>query len=80
MTFKGHEASVNTIDINSNDSLMYSGSNDNTIRIWKTYNGELIQTISFHSSAITKIVLSMKYDLIISCSSDKTIKLIDIEK
>ena len=80
MTFKRHEASVNSIELNHNDSLMYSASADNSLRVWKTYIGECIHVINVHTAPLTKVLLNMKHDLLISCSWDKTIKLFELEK
>lgn len=80
MTFIGHEKSINTIEQNSNESLMFSGSSDCTIRVWKVYNAELVYTIKLHTSSVTQILLNDKNDKIISCSLDKTIRIICMDR
>jgi len=34
-TLKGHEAAVNSVCINHDNGILYSASNDGTVRVWK---------------------------------------------
>lgn len=47
LTLKGHENIVNTISISNDGSLLVSGSNDNTIKLWDTNTGNCLRTSNF---------------------------------
>lgn len=77
---RGHTSCVNVINVNIDDNLIISGSEDNTIRIWdlakcvsidgsdSDSNGdECIQVLSYNGCVITSIYLS--YNMII-CGSN----------
>ena len=72
-TFLGHSRSVRTL-CQINDYLFASGSFDKTIKIWNIYHFNCIQTIHGHNDLLL-IIIKMKSDEIISCSSDHEIKI-----
>ena len=68
---QGHDHSVRTF-CKINDNYFASGSFDNKIKIWDLNEKKCIQTLEGHLSNIINII---NYNgKIVSCSSDKTIK------
>ena len=80
LTLNGHRHSVRTF-CQLNENYFCSGSFDSTIKIWKINTGECIQTLTGHTSNVICVITlkdsgkNNKYDLIASCSNDKTIKI-----
>ena len=42
----GHTASVSSVALSADDSKVVSGSYDNTVKIWSTETGQVLQTLS----------------------------------
>jgi WD40 repeat protein len=80
LTLNGHRHSVRTF-CQLNENYFCSGSFDSTIKIWKINTWECIQTLTGHTSNVICVIKlkegskNNKYDLIASCSNDKTIKI-----
>ena len=80
LTLNGHRHSVRTF-CQLNENYFCSGSFDSTIKIWKINTWECIQTLTGHTSNVICVITlkdsrkNNKYDLIASCSNDKTIKI-----
>ena len=73
----GHTDAVWTIVLLPDQTTLFSGSLDKSIRMWNTSLGTLLKTtVTAHSSHITK-VLYFSEGIIASCSQDGTIKLWD---
>ncbi|KAK9318845.1 WD40-repeat-containing domain protein [Lipomyces orientalis] len=78
-TLLGHRQAVTSIAFHPLFSVLASGSEDTTIKIWDWELGELERTLKGH----TKGVLDLDFggrpgeELLVSCSSDLTIKLWD---
>ena len=69
----GHSESINCIATDKKTKLV-SGSDDKTIRIWNTDNGECEQIIKGHSDSVYCLII-LKNGNICSGSQDKTIKI-----
>ncbi|RZC60345.1 hypothetical protein C5167_022107 [Papaver somniferum] len=67
---KGHSASVVTLVVGGN--RLYSGSMDNTIRVWGLETLQCIYTLTDHTSVVMSVLCWDQY--LLSCSLDKTIK------
>ena len=69
---KGHKHSVRTF-CKINDNFFATGSFDNTIKIWDINERKCVSSLKGHTKNVICII---KYDdKLISCSSDKTIKI-----
>jgi WD40 repeat protein len=69
MNLTGHTKPVIDAVIALRNNFLASGSNDNTVRIWNTFNGQLIKTIYLNSSVKSLAVLN-NGDLAIGCVGD----------
>jgi WD40 repeat protein len=67
------------MSLSSDGKSIYSGSNDNTIRVWNLENGECVQTLAGHSDGVTCMSLSSDGKSIYSGSNDTTIRVWNLE-
>jgi len=75
--FKGHRATVNSVAISSDDTILISGSNDATVKIWDILSGKCTHTLD-EDGEILSVVMSSDNKTIVSGSNDKTVKIGDI--
>ena len=64
----------------SNMSLLASGYDDNTIRIWNLSKGECVQTLTGHSGWINCLDFSFERQLLVSLSADEEIRIWDLNE
>jgi eukaryotic-like serine/threonine-protein kinase len=74
----GHTASIRTLSLSADGTLLVSGSADNTIKTWDMVTGKLRQTLEGHSAPVTSVALSQDGKTLVSGSEDKTIKIWDV--
>ncbi|MED6207898.1 hypothetical protein PIB30_039897 [Stylosanthes scabra] len=71
-----HEDAINAMAV-STDGIVYSGSADKKIKVWKRMEGEkkhiLVDTLEKHNSGINALVLSSDETLLYSGACDKSI-------
>lgn len=82
-TFKGkksHKGAITCLtNLTKNDKIMFvSGSHDCKLKFWKSGTEECFLTIDAHSDFVLSMDSNEEKDLIISSSSDKTIKIWDV--
>ena len=71
----GHECTIwSIISINDDDSIIASGSSDNTIKIWDLIALKCLFTLSEHENSISSLKL-LNNNLLVSSSWDSTIKI-----
>jgi WD40 repeat protein len=56
---RGHDKDINTLAVSPNDSMAASGSQDKTIRLWRTSDLGPIATLSGHKRGVWKVRLLM---------------------
>jgi len=69
-SLKGHTGSVVSLVFGA--GRLYSGSMDNTIRVWDLENMQCIHTLNKHSEIVMSLVCWDQY--LLSCSLDQTLK------
>ena len=70
----GHTAKVFGVDISPNGQLIVTGSEDRTVKLWKS-TGILLNTLTKHQATVWDVAFSPDGQLIASASRDRTIKL-----
>ncbi|KAL5368981.1 WD repeat-containing protein [Cryptosporidium parvum] len=80
-TLIGHTSTVLTMDISKCSNIIATGSKDETIRIWSTYNQECLSVLTGHTSLITALSFQKKPFIrgntsfyLFSASNDNTLK------
>ena len=76
-TFKGHKEWVTSVSFSPDGTMVASGSNVDTIKLWNL-EGLLLQTFKGHKDWVKIVAFSPDGTMIASGSDDKTIKLWDI--
>ncbi|KAJ3188501.1 hypothetical protein HDU82_004073, partial [Entophlyctis luteolus] len=68
----GHTAAVTSVAYNHDGSLIASGSEDNTVRVWNALSGALVSELKGHSEKVTSVAFNHDGSLIASASYDET--------
>eukprot|EP01134_Creolimax_fragrantissima_P000848 CFRG0848T1 len=68
---RGHSRAVFYVQLE--DTVLYSGSFDNTIKVWNLASGSCLKSIVAHDSGVS--CLRCEHDIIVSGSSDNTLKI-----
>lgn len=77
---QGHISAVTSLVFNSDSTLLYSASYDQTIRIWDIKTGTLLQTLEGHTDRVTSLSIHPNGKLLLSGSDDKTVRLWKCDK
>jgi WD40 repeat protein len=73
-SMKGHSEYVTTVAFSSDGSLIASGSEDKTIRIWDAEPGKEIHRLDGHTSFVWFVACSPDSQWIASASDDRTVR------
>ncbi|OAQ74416.1 WD40 repeat-like protein [Purpureocillium lilacinum] len=73
-TLEGHGGIVTSVAFSHDSGLVASGSDDKTIRVWRTATGQHIQTLEGHGLQVMSVAFSHDSALVVSGSADKTIR------
>ncbi len=82
LTLTGHEGHVNSVAISPDGQTLVSGSQDQTIKVWKLSTGKLVHTLTGYPYAVKglafnpngQVAISPDGQTLVSGSWDKTIK------
>eukprot|EP01114_Cavostelium_apophysatum_P020568 TRINITY_DN6934_c0_g1_i2.p1 TRINITY_DN6934_c0_g1~~TRINITY_DN6934_c0_g1_i2.p1 ORF type:complete len:939 (+),score=251.24 TRINITY_DN6934_c0_g1_i2:1960-4776(+) len=75
-SYRGHTNSVRCVQIDPENNLIASGSEDKTVKIWEFETGRNIQTLK-DGGEVTCLQLDVEKNLLYNGSSDKTVKVWD---
>jgi len=75
---EGHNSGVRAISFSNDGNIIASGSEDNTIQLWKR-DGTLHKTLKGHIKTVRSISFSPDNRTLVSASDDKTLKLWNLE-
>lgn len=78
ITLKGHDAPVLCVSFLPGDTLLASGSDDGTIRLWEVATGKQRAVVKAHRGAVTAITCSPDGKILASAGTDEAIKLWDV--
>jgi WD40 repeat protein len=73
----GHTDWVASLAFSSDGTLLVSGSNDNTVKLWDIQTGGVIKTFCGHTARVRSVSISPDCNTIASESYDKTVRLWD---
>uniref|UniRef100_A0AC34GQ77 LisH domain-containing protein n=1 Tax=Panagrolaimus sp. ES5 TaxID=591445 RepID=A0AC34GQ77_9BILA len=76
-TLIGHRMSINRVIFHPIYTLIVSGSDDASIRIWDVLTGRCERALTGHTNAVNDLAFNAKGNQLLSCSSDMTAKLWD---
>ena len=74
-TVKAHEKDINAMHLSHNNKLIASSSQDRTVKIWNSSNGEEVGVLKGHKRGVWSVRFSPDDKYIATASGDKTIKL-----
>ncbi len=75
LTLEGHKDWVHSVSFSPDGQILASGSDDNTIKLWRISDGDLIKTLKGHEGGVRSVSFSPDGQILASGSSDKNIKL-----
>ncbi|HEY9742041.1 MAG TPA: tellurite resistance TerB C-terminal domain-containing protein, partial [Coleofasciculaceae cyanobacterium] len=67
--------SANSLTISSDGKTLITGGKDGEIKLWNLATGELLNTLSGHSSSVESVAIASTSQIFVSGSGDSTIKL-----
>ncbi|HEY6541716.1 MAG TPA: TIR domain-containing protein [Ktedonobacteraceae bacterium] len=74
-TISAGEGDINSIAISPDGTLLASGNNDHTIKLWNLHTGQELLTLIGHSNPVYRVAISPDGQLLASGSGDNIIKL-----
>jgi U3 small nucleolar RNA-associated protein 13 len=75
VSVRGHEKDINIVSVAPNDSMVATGSQDKTVKLWKSTDLTLTATLKGHKRGIWDCQFSPIDRVLATSSGDKTIKL-----
>lgn len=78
--FEGHADGVNVVRLSQRGSYAYSGSRDNTIKVWDLAKRHCVRTLTGHTDSVDFLVLNASSDRVVSAGRDKTLRVWDVTR
>ena len=70
-----HDKDITTVDVSPNDTLIATGSQDKTIKLWNSEKLQNMATLKGHKRSVWKVQFSPVDKVLASSSGDRTVKL-----
>ena len=77
--FEGHEKEVNSVLISVDESLVYSASDDCSVRAWSLTEPDLTKVLYYHNKAVLCMAQSLDGTYLASGGADKQIKIFNLQ-
>jgi WD40 repeat protein len=79
LTLTGHDAPVIVVKYSPDGSLIASGSEDATVRIWYSSNGSLVHELIGHTEIVNDLSFSPDGTILASASNDGSVRFWDVD-
>jgi WD40 repeat protein len=76
----GHQGTVRDVCFSPDGSVLASGSDDETLRLWNMWNGDELKNFVGHDNAITSVDYARNGAYVLTASLDNTLKLWDVSE
>ncbi|MGB5974704.1 MAG: protein kinase, partial [Nodosilinea sp.] len=70
----GHHSWVTAVAFNPQQSVLVSGSLDDTLRIWNWQSGDLLHSLKGHARGVNDVAIDRYGQLLVSCGDDAVVK------
>ena len=77
LNYTGHSSYVYSVAFSSDDTMVVSGSSDDTAKVWNVSDGSLVTEYTGHSSSVNSVAFSSDDTMVVSGSSDDTAKVLE---
>eukprot|EP01083_Nonionella_stella_P026714 73585_1 len=78
-TIFGHFQAIYCVAFNTSGSRLFTGSDDNLVKMWASDTGQLLRSFRGHSGEISDISISPDDKLLASADSDKVVRVWNVE-
>lgn len=75
LTLEGHSDRIRSVVFSPDSTLLASGSNDRSVRVWRIDTGECLQILRGHDRRVSDVDFSPDGTLIVSASEDGTVRI-----
>mmetsp|Transcript_17463 Transcript_17463/g.25808 ORF Transcript_17463/g.25808 Transcript_17463/m.25808 type:complete len:437 (-) Transcript_17463:197-1507(-) len=76
-TLQGHSAVVLSVQVHPVFTVVVTGSEDGSIKVWDHESGDYVKTLKGHTNSVTDLDFSPTGTVLASCSTDLSVKLWD---
>ena len=79
LTLSGHDAPVIVVEYSPDGSLIASGSEDATVRLWDSSDGSLVHELNGHTEIVNDLSFSPDGTILASASNDGSVRFWDVD-
>lgn len=72
---RAHDKDISSLAVSPNDSVLASGSQDRTVKLWAADSLQLLATLTGHKRGVWKVLFSPVDKVLASSSGDRTVRL-----